>query len=114
MNISQYAYELYKIDWEQSHNISGKRKLEAYREYTQLCLEEEADPLTMQYSSLSYSTFEDFLEEHGYHGELYVCYDEFLNAEYLDDGYMEYLLQDSNLIDARNEDIQTNYSNTLN
>ena len=89
MDIRKEAYELYKIDWEHDHGISGKRKLEAYRKYASIELENSV-----------YGSFESYLEDVGYGGELYACYEEFLYAEYMDVEYMYYLLEDTVLVDA--------------
>ena len=78
------AYELYKIDWETTH-ISTERKLAAYREYVYTKLVDYDDNYT----------FEDWLFDNGYDGDIYVCFDEFLGAEYQDEEYMEYLLGNS-------------------
>ena len=102
MNIKEIAYELYKIDWEQDHAISGSRKLSAYREYCDI----EVESLK-EYHSRTYLSFEDYLEDHSYSGELYVCFNEFLEAEYLDVSYMQYLLQDApHLMELYEKDIE--------
>jgi len=37
---------------------------------------------------------EDHCEEHGFNGESWVCYEEFLNSELQDSSFMRYLLSD--------------------
>lgn len=78
--IKEIAYEMYKIDW--MRRIFADRQLNAYKNYFEL-----ADEIFDH----SY-TFEDYLEEYGYDGELYVCFDEFLECEYQDSEYMKWLL----------------------
>lgn len=80
--LKELAYELYKVDWENDH-ISLERKLAEYRLYCLTSLEDG------DYGCYS---FEDWLFDNGYDGELYVCFNEFLGAEYQDEDYMKYLL----------------------
>ena len=52
-------------------------------------------------------TYEDYLDEFGYDGEIYACYDEFLDNEYLDHIYMESLLQPhADLIELYYKDVE--------
>lgn len=87
-NIAQIAYEKYQLDWMKNHNCS---------------LEELINHLDSIWNeSFSYDegnlspgeAFATFEEDCGFNGSLYVCFDEFLNAEYTDSGYMEYLLNE--------------------
>lgn len=94
VDIRKEAYELYKIDWEHDHGISGERKLEAYRNY--ITIEKEAPGC--------YGSFESYLDDVGYGGELYACYDEFIDTEYLDEEYMRSLLEIPTLINAYQSD----------
>jgi hypothetical protein len=52
-------------------------------------------------------TYNDYLEEFGYDGELYVCYEEFCDIEYHDKEYMCSLLSDAGLISLYYADINT-------
>ena len=100
-NISEIAYELYKLDWTNS-NVSEKMQLDALREYFKYrkeCIEnnEEID------------SFDEWLWEVGYgHGSLYVCYEEFCDEEYRDRDYIRYLLDDTELFLMYCEDIAEN------
>ena len=76
-NFRQAVYELYKTDWEQKHGNIFERKQKVIQEI----LREDAE-----------GSFEEYLLEYGYAGEIYVCYDEFLKAEFLDEEYVAYLL----------------------
>lgn len=82
--IRKLSYELYKTDWMQ--RISAERQTDAIKNYY-----EAAD---------SYEGFEEWLDENGYDGELYVCYDEFMGAEYLDKDYILYLIGDNEKLKA--------------
>lgn len=58
--------------------------------------------------------YEDYLKEFGYNGELYVCYEEFLDNEFLNFEYMEGLLSmedkilSEELMEMYNEHFKTN------
>ncbi len=78
--IEDLAYELYKVDWMRS--ISAKRQAKALKNWYKETDEEEREDYT----------FEDYLDEVGFDGEIYACYDEFLDNEYQDEEYMQKLL----------------------
>lgn len=80
-NLRKAAYELYKQDWLCEH-VSKERQLASIREYYEMDEEDRS----------AYEDYDDYLFENGYGGEMYVCFDEFLGAEFQDEGYMEYLL----------------------
>ena len=90
--LQELAYELYKLDWKREH-ITQTRELEEYRLYYLTMLEnaEDEDDWDSDY------TFEDWLWDQGYGGELYVCYNEFLDAEYEDKEYIKYLLCENSM-----------------
>ena len=87
MDISQLCYELYKIDWKYSHMITPERQMDSLKNYF-----EDA-----RYFPDGEYSYNDYLEEHGYDGELYACYDEFCETEYLDKEYIEHLLDNEKL-----------------
>lgn len=93
MNIKKTAYELYKIDWVNTH-ITAKEKIEVLRDFYLGLVDDE----------LIYS-FEDYLEEFGYFGKLYVCFEEFCETEYLMEDYMKELLKEEALIKLYLDDI---------
>ena len=99
--ISKFAYELYKIDWKHSHEITEEKEIRFIKDYYD-GFEEDGD-------DEDYS-FEEYLEEVGYSGECYVCYDEFLDNEYLDKEYIESLLKDKKLIKLYGKDIKENFN----
>lgn len=82
MQIAHLCYELYKLDWESDHKITPKRKRDALFDYYKGLVDDDET-----------YTYEDYLDEFGYDGEIYACYDEFLDNEYLDDEYMHILLK---------------------
>jgi hypothetical protein len=91
-NLKEIAYELYKMHWTRE-NISKESQLAEYRLY-RLELLEEYDEDSLDWDSYI-PTFEDWLFDNGYGGSLYVCFDEFIDAEYQDVDYMSYLLGNS-------------------
>lgn len=93
MNIKKIAYELYKTDWTNTHT-TAEEKLEVLRDYYLGLVEDE----------IVYS-FNDYLEEFGYFGELYVCFDEFCETEYLMEEYIKELLKEQVLIKLYLKDI---------
>lgn len=88
MTIRDLCYELYKLDW--MKQISREEIADTYKE----CYQEGWD------------SYDDFIFECGYGGSLYVCYDEFLGAEYLDKEYIKSLLDNDELYQEYLEDIK--------
>ena len=85
-NMRTYAYELYKIQWLQ--RISTERHLDALRNYVE---EEIPEKFEM------YENFEEYLEERGFDGEIYSCYEEFIDNEYKDEDYMKELFDNEKI-----------------
>ena len=83
--IQEEAYQLYKIDWEATH-VPVETQISPYRDYSEAkksCEIEEDE------------TYEDYVWENGYGtGTIFVCFEEFLGAEYRDEEYMRYLLRE--------------------
>ena len=96
MNISKLCYELYKIDWKYSH-ITKYTEMDNIKNYYECLITDNID-------SKEY-TYNDYLEEVGYDGELYVCYDEFLDNEYLEEDYIKELLNNEKLYKNYLEDL---------
>ena len=90
-NMRRNAYELYKADW--MSRISTERRLDLIRNHIQESILEF--PNETEYTSL-----EEYIEDVGFNGELYVCYDEFLNAEYKDEEYMRELFSNDYIFNA--------------
>ena len=94
MDIRKLCYELYKIDWKHSH-ITKEREMDSIKDYYEGLVDNDSE-----------YTYEDYIEEFGYDGELYVCYEEFCDAEYYDVDYMRTLLDNDKLINIYHEDIE--------
>ena len=77
MTIRELAYELYKMDW--MRRISCGIQMDTLKDYYQETTEEDREVYT----------FEDYVLEYGYSGQLYVGFNEFVRAEYLDEFYMK-------------------------
>jgi len=92
--IRRLCYELYKVDWKHSHMITKEREMDSLKIYYEGLVDDDTE-----------YTYNDYLEEFGYDGELYVCYEEFLENEYLEKDYMKELLDNKKLIDMYYEDI---------
>ena len=95
MDIRKLCYELYKIDWKHSHMITKEREMDSIKDYYEGLIDND-----------SKYTYEDYIEEFGYDGELYVCFEEFCDAEYYDVDYMHTLLDNDRLINIYHEDIE--------
>lgn len=74
----EFCYQLYKAKW--LERISPECQLQT---------------ITTWFKEFSKeSSFEQYLDEYGYNGELYASFNEFLNNEYLDESIMRDLLDD--------------------
>lgn len=82
MTISELAYELYKIEW--LSRYSADTMSDFVKQYYNDCKIDSNDD----------STLTEVFEEFGFDGEIYVCYEEFLDNEYQDKEYMRDLLDD--------------------
>jgi hypothetical protein len=81
--LRQCIYDLYKQEWLHSH-LSNQQMKDSIVDYYE-GLEDSSDEYT----------FEEYLEEYGFiNGEMYACYDEFIDIEYHDEEYIESLLED--------------------
>ena len=94
MNIRKLCYELYKIDWKHSH-ITKEREMDSIKDYYEGLIDNDNE-----------YTYEDYIEEFGYDGELYVCFEEFCDTEYYDVDCMRTLLDNDKLINIYHEDIE--------
>lgn len=96
MTISELAYELYKVDW--MKRVSSECQSETIKNYYNKLSEGEAPT--------DYS-FENYLSDNGYNGELYCSYGEFIDCEYQDEEYMRELLGDE-LFEKYNAEVSVN------
>lgn len=101
--ISKLCYELYKVDWKRNHMITADREMDNMKDYYEGLVDVSID----QY------TYNDYLEEFGYDGELYVCYEEFFENEYLEDDYICGLLDNEKLIAMYYEDLRNNFKEEM-
>ena len=85
--IKKLCYELYKINWECTHMITPERKMDFIKDYYQELVDDD-----------TIYTYDDYLEEFGYDGELYSCFDEFCDNEYHNKEYICRLLNSERLI----------------
>ena len=96
MTIRELAYELYKMDW--MRRISCDIQMDTFKDYYQKTTEEDREVYT----------FEDYVLEYGYSGQLYVGFNEFLRAEYLDEFYMKSIFyKNDKLFKEYQEDLKT-------
>ena len=86
MNISKLCYELYKSHWKYCH-VTREMEVRSIKNYFNDVAEEDMEDYT----------YEDYLLEQGYSGMMYVCYEEFLETEYLDKEYIGFLLDNDNI-----------------
>lgn len=95
------CYELYKIDWIQSHILSD-RFFEKYQQYVLDYQWDLLDGWDMDYWTENKPSFDEWLFENGFDGEIYVCFNEFIEYEYLDENYMKELLTSNKSKDINN------------
>lgn len=98
MNIKEVAYELYKIDWKRTHITPGIEMDTLKYFATQSVLYDKASSLIS--FGEGYASYNKYLEDAGFFGEIYACFDEFVDSEYEDKEYIKSLLQDPELINA--------------
>lgn len=104
--IKELAYELYKLDW--MRRISADRQMDKMKDYYEECVTIGLNPYTGD-AELQYTmSLEDYLNDtDGYDGELSACFEEFIDNEYQDEGFMKTLLGgNNNLYQAYLEDIK--------
>lgn len=95
MTIRDLAYEMYKGDWKIHHGIFRHQETAALKEYYRYCQEVE-----------KLYTFEEWLQEFGYNGELYACKEEFVANEYRAAAYIKWLLDDDELFKQYQKDLK--------
>ena len=109
--IKELAYELYKLDW--MRRISTDRQMDIMKNYYEECVTIGLNPYTGD-ADLQYTmSFEDYLSDaNGYNGELYVCFEEFIDNEYQNEEFIKTLFGDNNnLYQVYLEDIQCKKKN---
>ena len=96
MTIKEKAYQLYKLDWLNSHGYTMEDII--YRVMSILD-ENDFDFKNFNMSGNDARYVLDLLEEIGFNGEIYVCYDEFIDNEYQDKDYIKTLLNNEELFE---------------
>lgn len=87
IQLRKMCYELYKIDWKHSHMITPEIEMDTIKDYYEGLIDNDTD-----------YTYNDYIEEFGYDGMLYVCYEEFCETEYRIRPYICGLLDNQDLI----------------
>lgn len=88
--LMELSYDLYKEDWIRNHIPFREYK----KEYRKFMLDD------------NYETFDDYIEENGFRGEIYASFEEFVECEYNDEHYMEYLLGEDCFIAYKSYDYE--------
>lgn len=86
-DIRTLCYNLYIMDWKKDHNITIDDEVAAMKSYLK-----EYPPECFTEANPPELTFDEYLMERGFNGEIYACYEEFLDNEYCDEEYIESLL----------------------
>lgn len=99
-DIAKLCYELYKIDW--MRRISADRQIYAYKDWYEKEYEPHVSTIHNTYTGEAEPyydglTFENWIEEFGYDGNIYVSYEEFLDTEYQNEEYIRVLLDNAAL-----------------
>lgn len=79
-DIKQIAYEKYKLDWMLHHGYTLKDLIDELSS----CMEEANEDLVV--------VFDIWASDYGFGSEIWVCFQEFIDNEYQDEGYMKQLL----------------------
>jgi len=82
--VKNIIYGLYKREWMTNRHLTAADEERVKNVYLQQCAEDGEAPTD--------EGADAFLMECGFNGELYVCFPEFLDNEFLNAGYMKYLL----------------------
>lgn len=93
MNIESVAYEKYKADWLLSHRYSLQDFAAAILEYF-LSEKDNFDPAPNPYEIIT-----NWENDRGFGGEIYACFDEFLDTEFKDEDYMRQILTSDEFIE---------------
>lgn len=98
LDICDIAYELYKQEWIEEHTTKQVRMdtLRLYEKYQKDNIE----------TSYAYESWDEFIQDEGYAGELYADYEVFVENEYMNKTYMHELLKDKELIAMYDDDIR--------
>lgn len=86
MNIRELSYDLYKQDWVSTHIEADQvsKSMKEYYVYSNKCFSSGDAP----------EDYNSWLARVGYDGYMFVCFEEFCENEYRDEGYIKMLLGD--------------------
>lgn len=85
------CYEMYQLDWMKTHGYSLQDAFNVLREgYAECYASGMIDGGTG--CDDDFDAMEEYFEEQGFNGNLFVCENEFYDCEYQDIDYMKYLL----------------------
>ena len=88
MEILEIAYELYKLEWLQEF-VSPQELFDARKEYYDYLIEQTKE-------NEEWLSFDGWLfDMNGFHGMLYVGFDEFKDNEFENEEYMKHLLSEN-------------------
>ena len=95
-NMKKSIYELYQLHWLMNHGYSLS---DAMFRMAQTAYAEGLYEDSSVVDCLSYEKWTDILhdwQEEGFRGEMFACFEEFLETEYLEKDYVLFLLSQSN------------------
>lgn len=85
MKFRELLYEIYKLDWKKTHIMVPQSEVDVLVDFYE---DKNEGNITED------MTISEYIEEFGYQGNgLYACYEEFLEGEYTDGGYIDYLIE---------------------
>lgn len=87
-NFERKCYEAYKLDWMLSH---GKTLTELVKGTTEILNDMVENGNTSNMNACVEGVIEDFEGDVGFGGEIYGCFNEFLDCEFTDGDYMTHL-----------------------
>lgn len=90
--LHQEAYRLYQLDWMASHGYTVADIVRHAVKYHNDTMDPEDPDAALPDENEIFDNWED---ESGFNGSIWVCMDEFLGAEYQDEGYMRHILPDA-------------------
>ena len=85
MDVRRKAYSMYQMDWMLRHGITLAGIDEVVSELFHLKAQDPEDK----------TTFSEYIEEYGFSGMIWVCFEEFLECEYQDASYIKMLLSEA-------------------
>ena len=104
MKFRELLYEIYKVDWKRSHIIFPQREIDVIVDFYEAKNEGDID---------ENMTIAEYIEDVGYSGELYVSFNEFLENEYTDGQYMNFLIE-GYIAAHKQEDFKNAYNEEIN